>query len=212
MAIPALTELQQYNVNRLGMTEGIRQSLYDFTTYDSAGHTQLTFFQQPIGQGGKTKADTNMESAGQLPQPKNFFITSIEVHFYPGSTIDTFAAAAAAAPSQADDVYKLMPTGYLDMFIGSKSYLTEAPIGRFPATTGLKLNSALASNSATVGMIKSEYANFGGKPYILDPGVLLVPNQNFNITLNWPAAVALPSGVDARIGVILNGYLYRNSQ
>lgn len=212
MAIPTLDELQKYNVNRAGQVEGIRQSLYDFQVYAAAGQTSLTFFQVPVGQAGKTKADTNMESAGQLPAPKRFFVESIEIMFFPGSAIDSFTVAAAALPQQADDVYTVMKSGFLDFFIGSKSYLTEAPLGRFPSKTGLKMNSALASNSATVGEVKSEYANFGGQVYKLDPGILLVPTQNFNLTLNWPTAVALPSTVAARIGVVLNGILYRNSQ
>lgn len=212
MAIPTLDDLQKYNVNRAGQVEGIKQSLYDFQPYVAAGQNSLQFFQVPQGQGGKTKADTNMESAGQLPAPKRFFVQSIEIHFYPGSPIDSFAVAAAALPSQADDVYTVLKSGWLDFFIGSKSYLTEAPIGRFPSSTGLKMNSAVASNSATVGEVKSEYANFGGKVYNLDPGILLVPTQNFNLSLNWPALVPLPSTIAGRIGIVLNGILYRNSQ
>lgn len=212
MSAPALSDLQQYNVNRPGQIEVVRQSLYDFQTYAAAGQTQLSFFQVPQGQSGKTKFDTNMEVAGSLPNPKNFYVTSIEVLFFPGSVIDTFNAAAAANAAQADDVYTFAKSGYLDFFIGSKSYLTEAPLGVFPPKTRLQINNALASNSATVGEVKSEYATMSGQPYILDPGILLVPTQNFNITMNWPTAVALPSTVAGRVGVRLNGYLYRNSQ
>jgi len=210
---PSLTDLQKYNVNRAGQMEVVRQSLYDFQTYTGvSGHTQLTFFQVPQGQGGKTKYDTNMEVAGSLPNPKNFFVTSIEILFYPGSLIDTFTVAAAALPQQADDVYTFSKSGWLDFFIGSKSYLIEAPLGVFPSKNRLNIDSALASNSATVGELKSEYAAMAGQPFILDPGILLVPTQNFNVTLNWPTAVPMPSTVDARVGVRLNGYLYRNSQ
>lgn len=209
---PSLTDLQKYNVNRAGQMEVVRQSLYDFQTYAAAGQTQLTFFQVPQGQGGKTKFDTNMEVAGSLPNPKNFLVTSIEILFFPGSAIDTFATVAAAAPAQADDVYTFSKSGWLDLFIGSKSYLTEAPMGVFPSKNRLSIDAALASNSATVGEIKSEYAAMAGQPFVLDPGILLVPTQNFNVTLNWPTAVPLPSTVNARVGVRLNGYLYRNSQ
>lgn len=207
--IPTLEELQKYNVNRPGQIEGIRQSLYDFQTYPAAGTTSLAFFQVPIGQSGKTKADTNMEIAGSLPAPKRFFVESIEVHFYPGGTLDR--SDPSLTLGFADDVYSVAKSGFLDFFIGSKSYLTEGPIGRFPPKTGIKL---FANNSSTLTgqNIRTEYATFGGVPYKLDPGILLVPTQNFNITLNWPVAVALPSGNPARIGVVLNGILYRNSQ
>lgn len=210
--IRSLQELEQYNVNRRDQMEGVRASLYDFQAYAAGGQTSLTFFQTPVGQSGKTKADTNMEAAGMLAAPKHFMVETIEVHFYPGSAVDSFAVAAAAAPSQADDVYSVLKSGYLDFFIGSKSYLTEAPIGRFPPATGMKLSSSVASNSATVGMTKSEYATFGGMVYKLTPEILLVPTQNFNVSLNWPMVVALPSTVAGRIGVVLKGVLYRNSQ
>jgi hypothetical protein len=36
--------------------------------------------------------------------------------------------------------------------------------------------------------------------------------QNFNITQNWPAALATPSGFNGRVGIKLDGLLYRNSQ
>lgn len=209
MPIPSLEELQKYNVNRPGQIEGIRQSLYDFQEYPVAGTTSLTFFQVPVGQSGKTKADTNMDIAGALAAPKRFFVESIEVMFFPGGTIAR--SDASLTLSMADDVYQVAKSGYLDFFIGSKSYLTEAPIGRFPPKTGVKIASAIATTNTNVTN-KIEYAVFGGVPYKLDPGILLVPTQNFNVTLNWPTPVALPSGNAARIGVILNGILYRNSQ
>ncbi len=82
--IPNLAELQSYAVNRKGQYEGIRQSLYDYQTYASAGQTSLSFFQVPVGQAGKTIADTNMEVSGTLPQPKHFLVESCEIRFWPG--------------------------------------------------------------------------------------------------------------------------------
>ncbi len=79
--IPTLDQLQQYDVNRRGEYEGIRQTLYDSAAYAAAGQTQLQFFQIPQGQSSKTIADTNMKSAGQLPQPQHFLVESIEIHF-----------------------------------------------------------------------------------------------------------------------------------
>lgn len=210
--IPTLDQLQQYNVNRAGSIEAVRASLYDFQVYAAAGQTSLTFFQVPQGQGGKTKSDTNMEAAGSLPAPKQFLIESIECHFYPGSPVDAFTAVAAALPVQGQDVYDVMKSGWLDLFIGSKSYLTEAPIGRFPPSTGMKLTGSATSNSATTGITKSEYATFGGQIYKLSPEILLVPTQNFNVTLNWPALVPMTSTIAGRIGIVLKGILYRNSQ
>lgn len=202
---------QQFSVNR-GQKEAIRSSLYDFQTYAAAGQTSLTFFQIPVGQSSKTKADTNMEAAGSLPSPKQFLVETIELYLFPGSLIDVAATAATNLPQQADDMYAFAKSGYLDLFIGSKSYLTEAPLGRFPASTGLRIDSAVSGTFTAPNMTKSEYAAMTGLIYRVEPQILLEPTQNFNVTLNWPTAVAMPSGVAARVGVVMRGLLYRNSQ
>ena len=210
MSVPDLQSLEQYNVNRAGQIEGVRQSLYDFQTYPLAGSTQLTFFQSPIGQNGKTKADTNMTVAGSLPAPQRFLVQSIECHFFPGNAVSKTGGAVLA--SNLADCYAVANSGWLDFFIGSKSYLTEAPIGRFPPANGLAGVEALAdtTTAAASRLSITDYARFGGEPYKLSPPILLVPTQNFNVTLNWPTAV--PITANARVGIVMKGILYRNSQ
>lgn len=218
--VPSIEELNtRYAVNRAGQQEAVRQTLYDFQTYALGGQTSLTFFAVPQGQSSKTLADTNLELAGSLPAPKRFLVESIEVYFYPGGEVNQAVPLAADFVDQdqiTDDVYTVAQSGYLDFFIGSKSYLTEAPIGRFPPKTRLDVESAIgasgAGSVATVGGWVSQYASFSGRPYFLDPPIPLIPTQNFRVTLNWPAAVPLPSGANGRIGVVLDGILYRLSQ
>lgn len=207
---PSLESLAAYDVNRSGAYEAVKASLYDFQTYAQAGQTQLNFFQVPVGQSSKTFEDTNMEVAGSLPAPKNFFVTGIEVFYFPGTLPAVYGAQAVAAPI--NDVYKVSKSGWLDFYIGSKSYLQEAPIGRFPAKNGLIVSAAL-SDTTTAGATQQnrvQYANFGGRPYDLQPGILLRPTQNFRVSLNWPTALAVTA--DSRIGVVLSGILYRQSQ
>ncbi|MDP2652031.1 MAG: hypothetical protein Q8O94_02755 [bacterium] len=59
--------------------EVIDQPLWDSQTLASAQATTLTLFQVPVGQGGKTVVDTNMEIAGQLTNPKNELVGGISV-------------------------------------------------------------------------------------------------------------------------------------
>ena len=219
--IPSFDSINRYAVNRGGEYEATRQTLYDFQTYAAAGSTQFTFFQQPVGQGGKTLADTNLEVAGSLPAPKHLLVQSIEVYLFPGVnpvTVNNAADTVVDATNFANDVYALQQSGWLDFFIGSKSYLTEAPIGRFPPKTCLKTEFGFgvqigqAAAADLVGQISGDYAVFSGRPYHISPWILLTPTQNFNVTLNFPTAVALPSGQDARVGVVLDGILYRLSQ
>ena len=218
--IPSIADLSKYQVNRPGEGEALRQTLYDFQTYDAAGQTQLQFFQQPKGQGGKTLNDTNMTIAGMLPRPQAFLIQSVEIYLLPDLDVGTDASAITSpvASEFSNDVYTVSKSGHLVLRIGSKDYLQEAPIGRFPPKTNLKVeNSAsLGAEPAGVGVdnmaIQYDYAAFGGRPYFVDPWLLLEANQDFAVELNWAAAVPLPSGVDARIGVVMDGILYRLSQ
>lgn len=211
--IPSLDELQSYNVNRPGQIEAIKSSLYDFQTYAQAGQTQLQFFQIPKGQSSKTLADTNMTTAGSLPAPQSFLIQAVEIYFFPAGDPAQFGTQAAV--ENINDVYDVAKSGWLELFIGSKPYLDEAPLLKFPPQCGLTGWAALADASvATVNsstfQSRLSYASFGGPIYTLVPPILLVPTQNFTVTLNWPTAVALSAA--ARIGINMPGVLYRNSQ
>jgi len=212
-----MRDLNQYRVNRAGEEEYLRQTFYDFQDYAAAGQQQLLFFQVPKGQSGKTIADTNMETAGTLPQPKYFRVQSIEIQFFPGVNPVQLGAALAASEFT-NDVYTVAKSGSLKFFIGSKAYLEEAPIGRFPPKTRLEtefaatLQRSQAAAADAEDQITMDYAAFAGRPYRIEPEILLEPTQNFVIELNWPAAVALPSGVAGRIGVVMDGILIRNSQ
>jgi hypothetical protein len=217
MAIPTLLQLSKYKVNRQG-AEGIRQSLYDHVLYQG-----VTSALGGVVGTTKTIADTNMDNAGMLPAGKSFLITSIEVPFYAGTvnTANTFtqavpsvfaAVAAAAVMGQVNDVATFYMSGSLKLFIGSKTYLEEAPILRFPPKTQLTLDGSVSSNSATTSEVALASAKISGRPYMVEPPIYLENNQNFVVQLNWPGAVATPSGFNGRVGVILDGYLYRNSQ
>ncbi len=232
--IPSITEARQsYSVNRLDATEGIRQSLYDFLIYPTAGQTQFTFFQQPQGGGLSSHPlntnnvkgiwDTNMEAAGQLPNPKRFLVESVEVLFEPGSvaaantfvTVSPIAFAVAAAGTVGafiSDINLIRQVGTVGLFIGSKYYLRESPIGRFPPKVRPELTATAATNSATVGEIFAGTLKQVGRPYFIEPAIFLESTQNFQVDIVFPAAQPTPSGFNGRIGVVLDGYLYRNSQ
>lgn len=229
-----LDTLNAYKINRPGAGEAVRQRLYDFLLYPTAGQAQLTFFALQLGQGvtsslgavvgsAKTYADTNMEVSGSLPRPKSYLLESIEIVFEPGSSAaaNTFlqatpnqfvAVAAAAQLAQLADVNAIRISGWLELYIGSKTYLWEAPLGTFPPKVRLEMDVAIASNSATTAEVAAVQAKFGGRPYYMDPPITLESMQNFAVYLKWPGAVATPSTFNGRIGVILDGVLFRLSQ
>lgn len=230
--IPSLAQVKSFSTTGGGL-EGLRQSLYDHLLYPTAGLVQLNFFASPRGQGktsavgavaasAKTIADTNMDIAGMLPSGKAFAATSIEVPFYAGSvaTTDTYTlaspiifntTAAAAIAAQAADVNSFYQSGSLQLYIAAKVVLEEAPLMRFPPKCFLNMDAAigLAGTNAQPGSLAAISLKASGRPYMLEPIIYIEPNVNFLVALNFPAAVATPSGFNARVGVILDGYLYR---
>lgn len=215
--VPTRAQLSKYSVNRPGW-EAIKQSLYDYQAYAAAGQTNLTFFALPVGQSSKTLSDTNMTLAGQLPKNQEFLIQSIEVFFSP-TRPSVAAQMPAAFGAQAiaqivNDSYIVGAGGNLTLTIGSKPYLQEAPLGRFPQKAAFTVEGALADVTTAGASLQSRIA-FGqwrGRPYLLDPAPLLLPeNQNFSVSLAWPEGVQAITN-PGRIGVILDGILYRRSQ
>lgn len=215
--VPNRQALSQYVVNREGW-EAIRTTLYDTQAYAAAGVTQLSFFSLPIGQGGKTLSDTNMNLAGQLPTNQEFLVQSIEVTFYPATP--TVAAGMPAvfgaqlAATSINDAYIFRRSGNLQFVIGSKPYLQEAPLMKFPSKSDFTLSAALSDITTAGANMQSRigYATAAGRPYMLHPAsLLLTSNQNFSITLNWPEGVQAITN-PARVGVVLDGFLYRRSQ
>ncbi len=221
-------------------SEVIRQRLYDYQLYPTAGQTELNFFQQPQGAGltsavggavgsAKTYADTNMQLAGQLPSGAAFKIESLEVDFKPGSvaTANTYtmaalsqwnAVSAAALTAQVNDVNAFYQSGYLELWVLDKNYLRETPLSSFPPKTALDLQAAHATNSATTAQISTILAKAAGRPYYLESAngvplpITLKPAISFSVKLKWPGVVATPSGFNGRVGVILDGLLMRASQ
>jgi hypothetical protein len=232
--LPTAADFNARRVTNPGQSEIVRQRFYDYQLYPTAGVTQLAFFQQPIGQGittalggtagsGKTLWDTNLELGGTLPSGKAFMIESIEVLFFPGSvaTANTYtlqapstsaAVAAAAQFAQLNDVNSFYQSGMLELNILSKNYLRETPLIAFPPKTAFNLDVGVASNSATTFSVAAMNMRAAGRPYYIDPTIALQPAVNFEVLLRFPAAVATPSGFNARVGLILDGYFMRASQ
>jgi hypothetical protein len=232
--IPTAADFNSRRVTNPSQSEVVRQRLYDYQLYPTAGTTQFAFFQQPIGQGltsaiggtvgsGKTQWDTNMELGGTLPSGKAFLIESIEVVFFPGSvsTSNTYtpikplefnATASATVGGQLADVNSVYQSGMLELNILSKNYLRETPLIAFPPKTQFNLDVGISSNSATTAVNVAENMRAAGRPYYIDPTIALQPAVNFEVLIRFPAAVATPSGFNGRIGVILDGYFMRASQ
>lgn len=221
--IANLKDLTNFQVN-WNQWECVKQSLYDSGSYVAAGLTQMTFFSFPVGQGtgfggaAKTYSDTNMQIGGSVPSNQMFLIEEIEVHCQittPTVTAQMPAAfGAQVVAALVNDAYIFYRSGNLQLFIGSKPYLQEAPLMRFPPQSVFEVQGAAADVSSTAASLQTRvfYAGARGVPYTLTPNnVLLVSNQNFNVTLNWPEGLQAITN-PARIFVVLNGVQYRKAQ
>lgn len=210
---PSFEDLSAYDVNVVGKYEVNRQTLYDTVTYaGAAGQSSLSFFQLPIGQGGKTAQDTNMTTAGSLPSPVNFLIESIELIFIPGST--AFQEGAAVTTPYYNDVLAFGNNGSLRLTIGDKSQLLEAPLRVFPPKASYEVNASMSNNITPAAGTKTlfAFAAMVGRPYYIDVPLLLRPTQNFDVKLDWKTPLPLPSGVDGKIVCKLDGLRYRLAQ
>lgn len=234
---PNLETFKQMLVARVGEVEVIRQSLYDTLVYPTAGVVALPFFQTPVGQGlsaspgnagaAKARSDTNLQLGGQLPAPQAFLVQSIEVDFQPGSSAaaNTFALRTpgnlvatdvATAQAGAHDVNAFYSTGSLALTIGTKPYLNEAAMLRFPPKARFEYDVALAGGAGAAATLERIHINeklrAGGRPYNLDPYLGIMTSMNFNVTLEWPVIVPTPSGFNGAVRVILDGWLFRAVQ
>lgn len=196
---------ERNRVNLSQYTEAIWNPLYDYQTKAATATTTQRFFIEPIGgASNKTLSDTNMTLASQIPKGQAFEILGIEVDFFPGEAI----IGAAVDNDFADDVWNFYKSGSLVLTIGSKDYVYQAPLMKFPPSHRLGGFAAVAT-TVTATTENYVYASAEGREFAIR-GLVLESNQNFSVTLGNTAA--LPSGVAGRVGVTLNGWLYRNAQ
>jgi hypothetical protein len=208
---PSIQQLANFDPNLQAQTEAVKWNFYDTSAYAQAGQQSLTFFQSPVGQNGKTYADTNMLSAGALPNPQQFLVTGIELYFRPGDAISSYGAGAAN--NYAIDTEKFWNSpAWLTFQIASKAYLNESPLIKFPPPQGLSGWAALSDTSTAEAAQASSisYATACGECFEMNPPILLTTNTNFSITLNWPALVTL--ALAGTVKCNLSGLLYRASQ
>jgi len=214
--------LAQHMARIPGTQDEIYGPLYDSVTYAAAGQTQLTLFSLPLGQGtttapgatgAKTENDTNMQNAGLLAAGNRFYMTGFEVTLFPGVNPGTGAAADSTTGNFWNDIYAVAKSGWVRFRIQNRDYILDGPIGNFPSVTRLAGVASVTSTLTAGASTKDEvsYASFAGMPYNLVP-MFIESNQSFTCTLNWSAAVPLPSAAAGRIFVRLRGRLIRDAQ
>lgn len=193
---------QDYAVNVPDMVYATYEPLYDYQTKTQAATSEQRFFVDPVGTGGKTISDTNMELSGQIPAGQRFAITGIQVEVYPDAPLADNASQAAFA----QDVYNFYKSGALIFRIGSIDIIRQGNLMKFPPVNRLS-GFAATSTTETTATETQIYASAGGREYAVNK-LQLVANQNFSVVLVNTSALS----TTARIGITLNGWKYRNAQ
>lgn len=205
IASPGKEMMAKYGVNIPGKVEVIWQPLYDYQVYPAAGALNFTFFQTPIGQGGNTLSDTNMLASGQVPKGQTFVITAVQVELYPSG--DDIADPADLDVFLRDYYNVVTANARLELTIGSKPYLRQGPLIKFPPAQKIQAQASVGTgNAADVGI---SFAQGVGVPFEIVP-LTLTSNQNFDVAINFDAVQAIAN--EGKIGVTLQGYLFRNAQ
>lgn len=231
------TALTAHRVGVPGQSDVIWAPLYDFQAYPSAGTLNLTFFTAPQGNGtssapavganvAKSIYDTNLTVQGQLTKGNEFYMTGIEVLFYPGVNSSTSApfgilpgrgsVALANVGQFVNDIWEIGNSGVLTYKVGTdRPYVQDGPLMMFPPVTRLALQAAVATtndcdSTATSVVEEIAYAVWSGEPYTLVP-LYIESNQSFSAAIGWPALIPTPSTQIARIGVRKRGYLIRQA-
>lgn len=191
--------------------EVLNWAYYDFQTYVAGGQTQLTFFQSPKGASGRTLRDTNFPGAGSLPAGYEFFMETFQIMPLPGVQPSTFGAQVTSTFVR--DVWTIHNDGFVVFNLLNKHIIEGGPIGLFPCDWRMMGFAAVADESTIVANAQTivAYAQNGGKIWRMN-NQLLEATVNFDITLNWNTALALPSAVAARIGCFVTGKLRRKMQ
>jgi hypothetical protein len=175
--------------------EILTQPLYDSSDIAAATVGNVQFFTvNTIGNVGLLR--TNMELAGQLPAPRQLLIQQVSVIPWASQ------AVAAASVSVADDVALIAAQTTITLTVSDKPYL-RGPSLLFPGGVGIETADVTQGHSG----LASPMARFN----MMRPGQLLKPNENFNVVLNIPVAIAGLTQ-STRVYVVLWGLQLRSVQ
>lgn len=205
---------------------------YDYIAYPSAGGTTFSFYSLPLGQGvsstpgagavGKVLSDTNLGVGNQLMKGNAFFMVASESEFFPGVSNAALplsllpgrsnTATATSIGQFVNDVWSVGMGGVKTLTVGTdRKYIQDGPLKNFPPVARLALQAALSGN-ATITNSGQEiaYAVWSGRPYSVVP-IYIDTNQQFNMTVNFAAAIPTNSTTIGRLGDRMDGYLIRQA-
>lgn len=206
----ALTSAKLQNPLVKDITDIQPWQYYDrLTSAAGAAVTQnLLFFTQPQT-STKTKLDTNLIKAGELPNPKHFLVMDLR-----------FIFANMFAP----DIEAMIAGYYIEFWIGDKIY-AEGHFDTYPGGAGVWANMA---GTTAAGNIAQVAGNGSPDPMAVnmwgsDRGIHILQGQTFSVKGIAPNAISLAAAGTPNIGflqagrglnarAVIEGILYREVQ
>lgn len=159
-----------------------------FITLGALGTTRLVFFQAV----NADKTLSNMEAAGQLPDPQFFQIFNVGVDILLDVTTNTAGTGTLLSP--VDDIQLLTVLSHptLTLTIAGKRYIAGVPLTHFHQSGGVK---AFTDGTWTVAAFSVDYTSWGlnSQPdggWHTDGSLFIPPKQAFDVAIDWVAQVA----------------------
>lgn len=178
--------------------EAFRDVIFDSQTFVSAATTSLTFF----GTLQTDKTLGNIPQAGSLPAATAFALSAITSEWLIGAEVGGVAGGNAVT-----DVTKLMVTGRPTFTLS----LSDKTYGPWPLAYAGQAGGVYAHGNGTVVAadanaftISNTIPNGG---FFVGNTIILLPNVQFSITVNWTATQTLSGNRILRVG--LQGTRYR---
>jgi hypothetical protein len=172
--------------------EPIQNPLYSQQQISTTPQSQVLFFQSTQGgpAPGGNSVFTNLEVAGQLPNPKIFVVRGYRLHIEQNVPV---LGTGATAADVFRDLLRIIESYWYRFFIGVKEYLR---VPAFYLTSGLGAWLSVAGATGTAGTNDYFATAQIGQPHhdnyfkIPRRPIVIPPQQNFQGELNLGPALA----------------------
>lgn len=224
----------RYGTYARGQLQSQRKQFWSFIDYAN-GNSLYTFFGSALGDTQTPNLQrTNMPVQGSFGT-SSFLIKSISTNLYVPSnatfgvnytnTVTTYATDATSG-LWADLVNGFVQAGYMRLSVGAKDFVTlPKPFLYAPPADGRSvrhINRQLSTATPTysIGAPYAELHRAAENQYMVDPELYIDFQENFRVTLEYPAGAvtrigttSLPSTAGSLyVGVILDGVEFRPVQ
>lgn len=202
-----------------GGEEAIRYSLFHHKNFAAGALLgPYQYFNVPQGAqdpdtgAAATQEDTNMQAASLLTAPNRMLVTKINVPVLCSTATSIPVGSLITTESFADDVTRIVSRGLFTFSLLNKEYLRLSPLGLLPAGLGVWGSVSAATTNSSLNITNAIVGN--GAPSSHEGYRVFLPLETqtvFSATVGFPKST-LTTAIAVRIGVILNGVLYRPEQ